>query len=547
MSQTPLRIVIVGHVDHGKSTLVGRLFHDTNSLPEGKLEQIQATCKRRGVPFEWAFLMDALQAERDQNITIDTSQIWFHTDKRNYVIIDAPGHREFLKNMITGAASASAALLLIAADEGVREQSRRHGYMLSLLGIKDVVVVVNKMDLVDYDQGVFDEIETEYREFLGQIGVEPRAFVPISAREGDNIASRSEHTAWFEGNTVVESLDAFDAPVPRTDAPLRMPIQDIYRFDERRILAGRIDSGRLRVGDELVFFPGGKRAEISSIEQWSAPTMTSAAAGDSIGVTLTEQIFVERGQVAVHAGDIPMVTDRFHANVFWMGKRPLVTGRRYKLKLGAQEVGCVIESFEALLDTSTLEPIEGVNELPKDDVAQVILKTARPIAIDLYQELHTQGRFVIVDEYDVAGGGIITETQDIVDHAVSSDASPVTSGERFARQTQRGAVVWLMGEPEVRASLATGLDRALFDRDLRSYVLDPGPFPTPAGLDAAAWNLASAGLVTIVAATELGEPAKLATTLEDLGAPFKTFPVDEETTVEGLLDDLLPALRMLRR
>src|SRR5215472_17568933 len=197
-----LKIVIVGHVDHGKSTFVGRLFHDTGSLPEGKLEQLQKAAERRGVPFEWANLMDALQSERDQNITIDTSQIWFHTKKRQYVIIDAPGHKEFLKNMVTGAASAHAALLLIDAQEGIQENSRRHGYLLSLLGIRQVAVLVNKMDLANYNQKKFDEIEREYRQWLSSVGVTPKFFIPIAAKHGDNIASRSPNMVWWTGPTV---------------------------------------------------------------------------------------------------------------------------------------------------------------------------------------------------------------------------------------------------------------------------------------------------------------------------------------------------------
>src|SRR5689334_8571282 len=192
-----LKIVIVGHVDHGKSTFVGRLFHDTGSLPEGKLKQLEKIAERRGVPFEWANLMDALQAERDQNITIDTAQIWFQTAKRRYVIIDAPGHKELLKNMITGAASAEAALLLIGAHEGVQENSRRHGYLLNLLGIRQIAVLVNKMDLQGYSQAKFGQIESEYRQWLKTIGVEPTVFIPIAAKHGDNIASRSSNTPWW--------------------------------------------------------------------------------------------------------------------------------------------------------------------------------------------------------------------------------------------------------------------------------------------------------------------------------------------------------------
>jgi bifunctional enzyme CysN/CysC len=302
-----LKIVIVGHVDHGKSTFVGRLFHDTGSLPEGKLEQLQQIAERRGVPFEWANLMDALQSERDQNITIDTAQIWFHTKKRQYVIIDAPGHKEFLKNMITGAANAEAALLLIDAHEGVQENSRRHGYLLNLLGIRQIAVLVNKMDLENYSQARFNQIETEYRAWLRTIGVEPTVFIPIAAKHGDNIAALSENTPWWGGPTVLQTLDEFKVSELPKNQPLRFPIQDIYRFDERRILAGRVESGSIKVGDRLVFSPSNKVSTVKTIERWNAPHSDSATAGESIGVTLTEQIFVTRGAVAALESAPPFV------------------------------------------------------------------------------------------------------------------------------------------------------------------------------------------------------------------------------------------------
>src|SRR5712664_2115732 len=277
-----LKIVIVGHVDHGKSTFVGRLFHDTGSLPDGKLEQLQQVAARRGVPFEWANLMDALQSERDQNITIDTAQIWFQTQKRQYVIIDAPGHKEFLKNMITGAANAEAALLLIDAHEGVQENSRRHGYLLNLLGIRQIAVLVNKMDLENYSQARFDQIESEYRAWLKSIDVTPKVFIPIAAKVGDNIASRSPHTPWWKGPTVLETLDQFKIAELPKDQPLRFPIQDVYRFDERRILAGRVEAGSIKVGDRLVFSPTNKTSVVKTIERWNASSRDNATAGESI-------------------------------------------------------------------------------------------------------------------------------------------------------------------------------------------------------------------------------------------------------------------------
>src|SRR5436190_8002734 len=339
-----LRVVFVGHVDHGKSTLIGRILHDTGSLPEGKIEWIQKACAAEGMEFEFAFLLDALLEEQEQNVTIDTTQIPFRTARRRYAIIDAPGHKEFLKNMITGAANADAAVLVIAASEGVREQSRRHAYLLSLLGIKQLIVVVNKMDLADFSEKKFQEIEKEYRKFLAELGLEARVFVPASAKNGDNVASTSSPSdesvrmadkkmKWHRGPSVLEALDLLEPQSADVDLPLRFCVQDVYRFDERRIIAGRIETGKLRVGDELVFSPANKASKVQSIEEWGGNGDGEAVAGDSIGITLTEQIFVERGYVASHQTDTPIEANRVHADVFWIVREPMRSGRLYDLRL----------------------------------------------------------------------------------------------------------------------------------------------------------------------------------------------------------------------
>src|SRR3954447_9185859 len=243
-----VRIIIVGHVDHGKSTLVGRLLHETGSLAEGKLEMLKAVSARRGMPFEWSFLLDALQSERDQGITIDTTQIRFRTRARDVVLIDAPGHAEFLRNMITGASQADAAVLIIDAMEGVRDQTRRHGYLLHLLGIRQVAVVINKMDRVNFSQQRFDEISSEISKHLHGLGVTPTAIVPISARDGDGVTTRTPAIGWYSGPTVVEALDGLTPARPLDELALRLPVQAIYKFDDRRIIAGRIESGSLMAG-----------------------------------------------------------------------------------------------------------------------------------------------------------------------------------------------------------------------------------------------------------------------------------------------------------
>ena len=269
VSPRPLvRIVIVGHVDHGKSTLIGRLLAETGSLPDGKLDELKAVSARRGMPFELSFLLDALQTERDQGITIDTSQVRFRTPSRDFVLIDAPGHAEFLRNMITGASQADAALLIVDAAEGVREQTRRHGYLLHLLGVRQVVVVINKMDRVSYDDGRFRELDAEISAHLESFGVKPAAVIPISARHGDGVVARTAAIAWYTGPTVIEALDRFAPAEPASALPLRLPVQAVYKFDDRRIIAGRIESGSLAVGDEIVVAPSGKRARVRSIEAW---------------------------------------------------------------------------------------------------------------------------------------------------------------------------------------------------------------------------------------------------------------------------------------
>ena len=477
-----LKIVIAGHVDHGKSTLVGRLLHDTGSLPDGKLEQLRAVAERRGVPFEWANLMDALQSERDQNITIDTAQIWFQTARRQYVIIDAPGNKEFLKNMITGAAHAEAALLLIDAQEGVQEQSRRHGYLLALLGIRQIVVLVNKMDLCAYSRARFDEVERAFRQFLASIGVEPRCFIPIAARQGDNVAVRSVLMPWWTGPTVLEALDQFQAATRPVGQPLRLPIQDIYRFDERRILAGRVESGSVKVGDRLVFTPANKVSNVKTIERWNAPASDRAEAGESIGITLTEQVFVARGAVASLETQPPFELTRFNARLFWMGRAPFIPGRSYKLKLATQETECEIDSIQRVIDSATLEAIQRPESfVGRNEVAELTLRTRRPIAFDIHADIIATGRFVIVDGFEVAGGGIVAagnyprRTADSLhkSHNIYWSRGKVTSEQRNVRNGQSGCVVWLTGlSASGKSTIATELERELFNLGRHVYILD---------------------------------------------------------------------------
>ena len=475
-----MNIVMVGHVDHGKSTLVGRLIHDTGTMPEGKLEELRAVCKNRGMPFEWGFLLDALQGERDQGVTIDAAHIRFRTDRRDYAIIDAPGHREFLKNMVTGAASAEAAVLLIDVVEGVREQTRRHAYLLHLLGVRQVAVAVSKMDLVDFAASRFEEVAGECRDYLAAIGVEATAIIPVAARDGDNIVDRSSRMDWYQGPTVIGALDEFiTAPSP-VDLPLRLPLQDVYRFDDRRILAGRIDTGRLAVGDELLFSPSNKTARVATIENWNGPAPTEASAGQSIGITLDEQIFVERGEVASHVEDPPLETNVFRAHLFWLGAKPLVAGQRYTLKLNTTEAQVVVQEIERVIDTHDLSTSEA-DRVERNGVAEVVLRSPALLPLDEFATNPRGGRFVLVDGYQIAGGGIINMTGypdqrslitvmgtnlTEVEHRVPLEA-------RITRNGHRGGVLWFTGlSGSGKSTLAIEVEHRLFRKGYQIYVLD---------------------------------------------------------------------------
>jgi bifunctional enzyme CysN/CysC len=474
-----LRVVFVGHVDHGKSTLIGRILHDTGSLPEGKIEEIKKACAAEGMEFEFAFLLDALLEEQKQNVTIDTTEIPFRTPLRQYAIIDAPGHKEFLKNMITGASRADAAILVISADEGVREQSRRHAYLLSMLGIKHLIVVVNKMDLVDYSEKRFREIEQEYRKFLRQLGLDARTFIPASAREGENVARASMKMKWYCTASVLEALDLLEPQQRDVDLPLRFCVQDVYRFDRRRIIAGRIETGTLRVGDQLVFSPANKSSVVSTIERWNAQENGPAVAGDSIGITLSEQIFVERGYVASRENETPIEANRFHADLFWIVREPLRIGHLYGLRLATQDVKCEVVSIEGVMDSSTLETkTDGREQLERNEIGTLTIQTRAPLVIDNHDRIPNLGRFVIIDDGQICGGGTIfggvyTDRTVTKSKNIFWTEGKITAGARAIRSGHRGAVIWLTGLSGAgKSTIAQSLERELFQRGMHTYVLD---------------------------------------------------------------------------
>jgi bifunctional enzyme CysN/CysC len=467
-----LQLVVVGHVDHGKSTLIGRLLFDTHSVPDGKAERIEAACKAEGMEFEYAFLLDALLEEQAQNITMDTTRVPFSTARRSFTIIDAPGHKEFLKNMITGAASADAAVLLVDAQEGLREQTRRHCFLLSLLGLRQIVVAVNKMDLVDYRPEVFEAIRVELAEFLAKLGVEPAHFVPISAKHGEGLLKHSERMAWYRGPTLVEALEKFRGNPPASGGPLRLSVQDVYRFDARRIVAGLIESGSVSVGDPIEFLPGGKRSRVRSIETWPqtdpAP-LGPVGSGSEVAITLEDELFVERGQIGAPFDDKPYEARTFTARVFWIHDVPLRSGELIPLKLGTQQAEARVLGIQRTLDAVTLETGTGTTgEVKVHEVAEIRLRVRKPIAFEVGGKVPSLGRFVLMRGRRIGGGGVIDSVVD--EPPENRGINPVS---RSAILGHRGCIVWMTGlSGSGKSTLAQALEQRLLNSGILSAILD---------------------------------------------------------------------------
>jgi small GTP-binding protein len=402
------KIVIVGHVDHGKSTLIGRLFYDTGSLPAEKYEELKKVSEDQGKLFEFAHLMDHLKEERERGITIDTAQIFFKTDLRRYVIIDAPGHKGFLKNMITGASQAEAAFLLIDASEGLREQTKRHCYILGLLGLKQIIVLINKMDLVEYSESRFNELKKEILDYLREIDVKPSYVLPVSAREGDNIVSKSENMKWFDGLSVLKALDTFKA-IDIESNDLRFPVQDIYDFiDESKLFVGRIESGTLNKGQALYALPADKVVKVLEIRKFDEDNIEVSHTGECIALHLGGDYKPRRGHILVNRKSA-RVTDRIRAKIFWMVDKLGHREDSYTFKCVTQEVNCKIDKVLRSFDPVTLEVVEKNDcTIVCAEIAEVELLMERPVVVDPFWVIAEMGRFVLEKEdYPIAGGTVI--------------------------------------------------------------------------------------------------------------------------------------------
>ncbi len=394
-------IVITGHVDHGKSTLTGRLLFDTKSLPEGRMEEIVATCQGLGREFEFAYILDALFEERQGALTMDTTQVTFRTSKREYVLIDTPGHKEFLKNMVTGTSYAEAAILMVSVQDGIQEQTRRHAYILKLFGLKQIIVVVNKMDEAAYSQEKFEFLSRQLHELFSGFGMHILYTIPICARHGDNLVSRSENTVWYKSQTLLGALDCCKKQACRHD--FRMPVQDIYRLGDQDIIMGRISSGEIRRNDTVTLLPMHQNREVLAIKVFEEDR-DQALAGENIGLLLGEGVLPERGDVLTNIS-MPKMGNTLLALVLCL-KNKLQINSAYILQCATQERNCKIERIQEQINISTLQSASG-DFLNEADIGKVQIIMDYPLVYEEFTTLSELGRFVLRKDAEIIGAGII--------------------------------------------------------------------------------------------------------------------------------------------
>ncbi|MBS91438.1 MAG: adenylyl-sulfate kinase [Rickettsiales bacterium] len=472
------KVVVVGHIDHGKSSFIGRLMYDLDQIPDGKYDELRAVSKKRGADFEFAFLMDALQSERDQGITIDTTQIFFKTQKRKYVFIDAPGHKEFVKNMITGASSADIAMLIVDVSEGVKEQTKKHSYLLKLLGIENVIVLFNKMDRIKNNEKKYSAVKKEMETYLKDIDVKVSNQIPISAKFGDNIVKKSSKIEWYKEKSVSEILDEFDFDSKNTSGPLRLPVQDIYKIKDKRIVVGRVESGKISSNDELLFSPSNETVKIKSFEEWPK-ARKEYFAGESIAFTLNEQIFVDRGNLVSHPENPPKLMQTFEANIFWLTKKKLDFKKKYSLKINTGEYSVIIKKIKKVINTNNLESKLHSNGLVKNDIAEVVLHSSQLIPMDDFKVNKKTGRFCLLDNQEILAGGIVdlTNYPDQRESEIQPNIKPVELAvkeiDRSNKFNHRSAIIWLTGlSGSGKSTIAKEVERKLFLRDFNVFVLD---------------------------------------------------------------------------
>ncbi len=477
---------MVGDVDAGKSTILGRLLVDVGQVTEEKLRELESSSAKRGVPIEYSFLLDAFQVERDQAITLDVSRVWVRTTDAEFVFVDAPGHRELIRNLLSGASEVDAPVMVVAADEGITPQTRKQALFLQWLGFRDILVAVNKLDLVRDAQTEFQRRKVEVAEFLGQLQIEAHAIVPVAARTGDNVVNRGSLTSWWNGPTLLDALKSLERAEQAAGGPLRVLVQDVYRRDGSRFIAGRVESGELRRGDYLTFWPLQTGARVTRVVQWPHD-VGRAAAGSPVAIELDSRVFVDRGAVGSRASDAPELGHVLQARVVWLGADPAKAGETLRLRLGTREIPITIQRIDEIVDPETLEPKTG-EELRSGDVAVVTLVSRELIAADVGLDGSSITRFILVRNGTIVAGGRVDA---VVGRARGEGAtnvvamtSSVDAQERAQRNGHSGGVFWLTGLPSAgKSTVAMAVQRMLFERGRNVYVLDGDTLRTTLNVD----------------------------------------------------------------
>ena len=472
-------IVIVGHVDHGKSSFIGRLLYDVGEIKNEKLIELKKASKKRGVDFEFAYLLDALRDERDQGITIDTTRIFFKSNKRKYVFIDAPGHKEFIRNMISGASSADIAILIVDVSEGVKQQTKKHTYLLKLLGIEEIIIVFNKMDKINYDEKKFLEIKSELNLFLSNIEVECHSSIPISSKFGDNLIKKCNKMLWYKGKPFIKILDEFQTKKNLLSNHIRFPVQDIYKVGDKRVIVGKIESGRISQGTELLFLPSNEKARVKTLEIWPNADKEYFK-GDSIGFTLDEPIFVDKGNLASDLKTPPKLMNRFEANVFWLSEEKINFKKKYTMKINTGVYEVFINKVKNVLNTDNLE-LKTNTTVSKNDVCELVIHSSHLIPMDDYFFFKITARFCLLDDMQIVAGGIIDlknypdQREKIFNlgNNVIPENYNINEIDRAIKFNHRPGIIWLTGLSGAgKSTIAKNVEKKLFDRNFNIFTLD---------------------------------------------------------------------------
>ncbi|MCA1367330.1 sulfate adenylyltransferase subunit CysN [Bradyrhizobium sp. BRP14] len=471
-----LRFITCGSVDDGKSTLIGRLLYDAKLIFEDQLAnlgRVGPPGTANGKEIDLALLLDGLEAEREQGITIDVAYRYFATSKRKFIVADTPGHEEYTRNMVTGASTADLAIILIDSRQGILQQTRRHSYIASLLGIRHVVLAVNKIDLVDFNQQVFDEVVADYMAFAKELGFASIRPIPISARYGDNVISASVNTPWYRGLALLEYLETVELDPPVRDKPLRFPVQLVMRPDaDFRGYAGQVASGRVSVGDPVVVAKSGQRTTVDAIVTYDGNLVT-AGEGEAVTLVLADEVDASRGNMLVPPAARPFVADQFQAHVIWFDANPMFPGRSYILRTETDSVSATVTTLKHQVNINSFAR-EAAKSLQMNEVGVCNISTQTPIAFDAYKDNRATGNFIIVDRVTNAtvGAGLIDFPLRRADN-VHWHALEVNKGARSAMKNQRPAVLWFTGlSGSGKSTVANALDRILHARGKHTYLLD---------------------------------------------------------------------------